>query len=193
LDRHRGVVTAKTAAPTISAAAVVVAVVAAVARSRIVVCYHILPRTRVQRLMAGSLEAVSAECCLGEGCSHVVWIEAEYTAGTPRTWWVPAVRREHELAESRIAPDAPSHNRTQVASVNGLGPVRDRAGEAKRPHIAWPVRAMTKRRAYVARQNRADVLSQEWGSYTAVAVAAAVAEGASKTFLCLEGISTMLR
>jgi hypothetical protein len=190
LNRHRGVVTAKTADPTISAAAAVV--VAAVAQSRIVVCYHILPRTRVQRLMAGSLEAESAECCLGEGCSHVVWVEAEYTVGTPRTW-VPAVRREHELAESRIAPDAPSHNRTQAASVNELGPVQDRAGEAKRPHIAWPVRAMMKRWAYEARQNRADALSQEWGSYIAVAGAVAVAAGASKTFLCLEGISALLR
>lgn|SRR6267142_6032 len=91
-----------------------------------------------------------------------------------------------------IAPDAPSHNRTRVVSVNELDPVQDRVEEAKCPRTAWPVRAMTKRWAYAARRDRADALSQQWGSHTAAA-AAAVAVDASKMFPCLADISASLR
>jgi hypothetical protein len=62
---------------TINAAAV------AAARSRIAACYHILPHTQVQRLMAGSLEEVSEGYCLGEECSHVAEPEVADTRGIP--------------------------------------------------------------------------------------------------------------
>ena len=146
--------------------------------------------------MAGSLEAVSAEYCLGEECSHVVRLEVGYTTAIPRMR-IPVVRwEEDELAVSRIAPDAPSHNRRPAAPVNDLGPVQDRAGEARCPRIAWAVRAMMKRWVYAAQRDRADAPSQERGNHTAVvaaAAAAAVAVDASKTFQCLSGISASLR
>ena len=74
--------------------------------------------------------------------------------------------------------------------VDELGPVQDRVEEAKCPRIASPVRATTKRWAYVARRDRAGALSRQQGSHTA---AVAAAEGASKMFLCLADISASLR
>jgi len=91
------------------------ALISAAAPARIDVYYRILPQTRVQQLTAGSLEAVSEECCLGEECSHVVGVEVVCTTGTPHTR--ATVARGEAMAESRIAPHAPSHNRTLPGPV----------------------------------------------------------------------------
>ena len=56
------------------------------AQSRIVACYHILHRTRfLEWRTAGSLEAVSEECCLEEECSPDAEGESDHRRATPRT------------------------------------------------------------------------------------------------------------
>jgi hypothetical protein len=97
------------------------AAIIAAARSKIVACCHILPHTQVQQLMAGSLEEVSEECCLGEVCSHVAGVEIEvaYTTGTPHMR-VPVVSEEG-MAVSRIVLDAPSRSHKHPAPVSDYG------------------------------------------------------------------------
>jgi hypothetical protein len=86
------------------------ATTSAAALTRIVACCRILPQTHVQQSLAGSLEEVSEECCLGEVCSHVVGVETEAvdTTGTPHMR-VQVVSGD-EMAVSRIVPDAPSRS-----------------------------------------------------------------------------------
>ena len=137
----------------------------AAAQSRIVVCYHILLHTLVQRLMAGSLGAASEGCCQGEECSRAaVRLEVVYTTGTARTR-VRAVRREEDaewwMAESKNAPDAPAHNHIRPAAVGDeRARVLNRAGEGLCPRIVWPVRATTKTWVYAVRPSRANDPSQ---------------------------------
>jgi len=135
---------------------------AVAARSRLVVCYHILLHALVQRLMAGSLGVASEGCCQGEERSRAA-VEAEvvYTTGTACTK-ERVVRREEDAerkAESKNAPDAPAHNRTRPAAVGDEhARVLNRTGEALCPRIVWPVRAATK--AYAVRPRTANAPSQ---------------------------------
>jgi hypothetical protein len=118
---------------------------AAARRSRIVACCHILPHTHVQRLLAGSPEEVSEECCLGEVCSHVAGVEIEvvYTTGTPHTR-VLVVSGE-ETGVSRIVSDVPSRSHMHPAPVSDHGREQDRpAGEEWHPRIVWTDQAMKK-------------------------------------------------
>ena len=138
---------------------------AAAARSRIVVCYHNLLHTLVQRLMAGSPGAASEGCCQGEECSPAALrLEVVYTTATARTR-VRVVRREEDaelmMAESKNAPDAPAHNRTRPAPADDEhARVLNRAGEALCPRIVWPARATTKTWAYGVRPCRSNDSSQ---------------------------------
>ena len=138
---------------------------AAAARPRIVVCYHILLHTLVQRLTAGSLGAASEGCYRGEECSRAALeVEVVCTTRTARTR-IRVVRREEEdaglMAVSKNALDAPAHTRTRPAPVDDEhARVLNRAGETLRLRIVWPVRATTKARAYAVRQSRANDPSQ---------------------------------
>jgi hypothetical protein len=67
-----------------------------------------------------------------EECPLAVVDGAEYTRKRPRK---VVVRKQHELAESRSAPDAPSHSRMQPVLLlieNDQG--QNQAGEAYYPH-----------------------------------------------------------
>jgi hypothetical protein len=79
-------------------------------------CYHILPHTQVQRLMAGGLEEVSKGCCPVEAIAEP---EVADTRGI-RHRRLPGLRGTEEMADSRIVPDAPSgfHSRKKPVPVN---------------------------------------------------------------------------
>ena len=133
---------------------------AAAARSKIIVCYDVLPHTVAQRSMADSPGAASEGCCQGGEYSRAaVGVEIAYTMRTAhaRVW---DVRREEEelIVES---PDAPAHNRPWPELVDGVhSRVLNRAGEALCPCIVWPVRATTKIWVYAVRLSRANDPSQ---------------------------------
>ena len=114
--------------------------------------------------MAGSLEAAPGGCCQGEECScAAVEVENVYTTGTARMK-ERDVRREEDaelMAESKNGPEAPAHNRTCPAPVDYEHAwMLNRAGEALRPRIVWPVLATAKAWAYAVRLRRANAPSQ---------------------------------